>query len=460
MSNKKKKTIAFNKERWYNAYMFNNIIKEKGYIMKINKISLKGFRNVDMTILDLDELVALVSTNNYGKSNVLAGIKFGIDFINASEKGKEIMMKWIKGIPLNKQLDSENYQLEIELATEIKEKTYIIQYGFEFKWYRNDGTGQKIIGEYLKLKKEEDKRFTLYINRNEKESLFKSSETGRCNTKININQNELIINKLKAFDNLFYIDIINRLNSIKFYVERHLDASTSYEADPVIRVDVDEFDLNNTNFPRMIYVLKNEYNDKYELLINSFMQLFPTITQIQIKKLAIKYDKKIIPDNIPFRISDELYRIMVFDKNLNQPINFDSMSDGAKRIFLQLATIIIAEIQGYSVIAIEEPENSIQPILFQSYLRIISQFKGECKIIITSHSPYLLRYLRSDRIYVGIPNNEGKAKFSHIKKSNVKQLNKFSDQFNISIGDYIFELMNGSEEDIKQLKDFLEVKDE
>lgn len=438
--------------------MIDNLIKEKEYMMKINNIVLSGFRNLKKSIFELDDLIALISTNNYGKSNALSGIKFGIDFISINEKGKDVMMKWMKGIPLNKELALENYQIEFEIVTDIEEETYIIQYGYEFKWFRNDGTGQKIIGEYLKLKKEEDKRFSLYINRDENGAFYKSSDTGRCSTKININTNELVINKLRAFDNLFYIEIINRLNSIKFHIERHLDASQSYEEDPFIRVDTEELDLENTgNIPRMIYNLKKEHTNKYQLLIDSFMQLFPEIKDVHVEELEFKYNKKVFPEDIPFRISNELYRIMVFDKNLNQPINFDSMSDGAKRIFLQLATIIIAEIQGYAFVAIEEPENSIHPMLFQSYLRIISQFKGDCKIIITSHSPYLLRYLNTDNIYVGIPSNNGIASFSHIKKSSKRQLEKISNQFNTSIGDYIFELLNGTEEDIEDLKELLEV---
>ena len=427
-------------------------------MMKINKIMLSGFRNLNKSIFKLDDLIALISTNNYGKSNVLSGIKFGIDFININERGKDIMMKWKKGIPLNKELALENYQIEFEILTDIEDETYIIQYGYQFKWFRNDGNGQKIIKEYLKFKKEKDKRYTLYINRDENGAVYKSSDTGRCSTKININTNELVINKLRAFDDLFYIEIINRLNSIKFHIERHLDASQSYEEDPFVRVDTEELDLENIrNIPRMIYNLKKEYTNKYLLLINSFMQLFPEIKDVQVEELEFKYNKKAFPEDIPFKISNELYRIMVFDKNLNQPINFDSMSDGAKRIFLQLATIIIAEIQGYAFVAIEEPENSIHPMLFQSYLRIISQFKGDCKIIITSHSPYLLRYLKTDNIYVGIPSNNGVASFSHIKKSCEKQLEKISNQFDTSIGDYIFELLNGTDEDIEDLKEVLEV---
>jgi len=438
--------------------MIEDPIKEREYIMKINNITLSGFRNLKESSFKLEELIALIATNNYGKSNILTGIKFGIDFIKGDEKLKDTMMKWVKGIPLNKELATQNYKIEFEMSTDINEKKYIIQYGYELKWYRNDHTGQKIVAEHLKIKKEEDKRFSLYISRDGEGAFYKSSDSGRCSTKINIKDNELIVNKLKAFDNLFYIEIINRINEIKIHIERHLDASESYKDDPFIREDTEELDLKNTeSIPRILYYLKKKHNNKYKLLINSFIQLFPEISDVQVEELKFKYNKETFPEEIPFKISNELYRIMVFDKNLNQPINFDSMSDGAKRIFLQLATIIIAEIQGYAFVAIEEPENSIHPMLFQSYLRIISEFKGDCKIIITSHSPYLLRYLSTVNIYVGVPNKNGIAKFSHIKKSCEKQLEKISNQFNTTVGDYVFELLNGNEEDVEELKELLEV---
>ena len=424
-------------------------------MLKINKIALSGFRNIAKSSFELNDLIALISTNSYGKSNVLSAIKFGIDFISSNQKVKENMMKWGKGIPLNKELASENYKIEFEMATNIEKEEYIIQYGYEFKWFRNDGTGQQIVEEQLKIKKSSDKRFSLYINRNEEGAFYKASDTGRCSTKININKNELIINKLKAFDNLFYIEIINRLNSIRFHIERHLDASQLYNKNLFVMSDndTDELDLSNTrSIPRMIYNLKKEYRNKYQLLIDSFMQLFPKITDFRVDELKVKYSKTPNTDDIPFRISNELYQIMVVDKDLNQPINFENMSDGAKRIFLQLATIIIAEIQGYSFVAIEEPENSIHPALFQSYLRIISQFRGDCKIIITSHSPYLLKYLKIEDIYVGVPNTNGVATFEHIKKSAGSQLEKISNQYNMSVGDYIFELLNGNEDDIEELK--------
>ena len=142
--------------------MIEDPIKEREYIMKINSITLSGFRNLKESSFKLEELIALIATNNYGKSNILTGIKFGIDFIKGDEKLKDTMMKWVKGIPLNKELATQNYKIEFEMSTDINEKKYIIQYGYELKWYRNDRTGQKIVAEHLKIKKEEDKRFSLY----------------------------------------------------------------------------------------------------------------------------------------------------------------------------------------------------------------------------------------------------------------------------------------------------------
>ena len=43
---------------------------------------------------------------------------------------------------------------------------------------------------------------------------YKSSETGRCSKPIAIDDNALVINKLTALDDLFYLDIIKKLNNV------------------------------------------------------------------------------------------------------------------------------------------------------------------------------------------------------------------------------------------------------
>lgn len=49
--------------------------------MKLKSITVGGFKNIARTKLLLDRVIAVVSPNNYGKSNLLEAIDFGTDFI-------------------------------------------------------------------------------------------------------------------------------------------------------------------------------------------------------------------------------------------------------------------------------------------------------------------------------------------------------------------------------------------
>ncbi len=334
-----------------------------------------------------------------------------------------------------------------------------IIYGYQFIWVRDDGKGARIVGEWLKVKIDgKNQKYNQYIKRTEDSSFYKTSETGRCINKIVIEPNGLIINKLKAFDSLFYHEIVNKINNLSVHIESHLDASTPYVPVLFNRTDKEILEIENSaNIPRALYHLKKQFPDKYELLIDSFMQLFPQVTDIAVEELTLEHGAGTnIPQDLPYKVTNQFYVLYITDKNLNQPINFESMSDGAKRVFLLLVCIFLADINGLSLIAIEEPENSIHPSLLQSYLRVISQLLGDCKVIITSHSPYILQYLEPTTIYIGLPGSKGIAKFSKVRKSMQKTLFNDASSVNMSVGDYIFELLSGSENEIEELSRFLE----
>ena len=105
------------------------------------------------------------------------------------------------------------------------------------------------------------------------------------------------------------------------------------------------------------------------------------------------------------------------------------------------------------MIAIEEPENSVHPALFQSYVQIISQLLDDCKILITSHSPYIVNYLDPSWLHIGVNNESGVAKFYGLKKSGKNLLQKDAAAFKMSMGDYLFSLL--SDED-KAIESYLE----
>ena len=118
-----------------------------------------------------------------------------------------------------------------------------------------------------------------------------------------------------------------------------------------------------------------------------------------------------------------------------------------------LTEIIYANIKGTSLIAIEEPENSVHPRLFQSYIEIISQLLDNCKLIITSHSPYMMSYFNPSKIYVGVNRKPGVAEFFKLSNSGVNRLMKESEKYDTSTGDYLFELLTDPESNIKEYLD-------
>ncbi len=447
------------------SLMFNMKVSN----MNIDRISIGGFRNVEKSELIFNHIFALVSLNSYGKSNLLNGIRFGIDFIKNGSKNKKKMMSNTDYVPLNKKTASKDYLIELEMNTTIQNKNYKIIYGYDFKWVRNDNSGAKINNEWLRIKNDnKNQKYNNYITRTEDKAFYRTSESGRCSNKIKIESNELVINKILAYDSLFYLDIVEKINDLNMYIERHLDASFSYKPLPqIIRSDNDDLIQMDDifNIPRVIYYMKKQYPDKFEMLKDSFMLLFPSIININVseldKKEEIDENQKIgvefkIDDDLPLKLVNQIYSLEVIDENINQPINFDSISDGAKRVFLILTSILLADIRGYSLIAIEEPENSVHPALLQKYLQIISQFSVDCKVIITSHSPYILQYINPQNIYIGIPNANGIAKFSRIRQSSQKIISNDAKKSGVSVGDYIFELLSGADNDIESLSGYLE----
>ena len=432
------------------------ITKEGCVDMKIQAVLIDGFKNLSNVKISFDNITALVALNNFGKSNVLAVIDFGLDFIKASIEDKKDMMSNSNLIPINCSMVGRNYRYEMEVSTDINNEEYIIQYGYEFEWKDSEDKEPQIVSEFLKVKLDEKgQKFTQLINRTADLALYKSSETGRCSSKIRVENAELVANKLRAYDELYYAQIITKLNGMKIYMENNLDAKSFYQPDPIIRKGFENEMINADNLPRVIYNLKKQNPDKFELLKDVYSQLFPDIEDVIVKQFKINglTNNEELPENLPFVFSNNYHVLFVKEKNLVNPVNFSMMSDGAKRVFMILTKIIVSSVSNISLIAIEEPENSVHPGLFQSYIQIISQLLDDCKVIITSHSPYIISYLDPSWIHVGVNKTAGVAEFFTFKKLGKKQLENDAAGFNMSMGDYLFSMLADNESNIS---DYLE----
>lgn len=447
-----KKIIAFCGERWYDM---GTLQKEGCIVMKIQAVLIDGFKNLSNVKIGFDNITALVALNNFGKSNVLAAIDFGLAFIKATMEDKADMMANSNLIPINSHMFGRNYKFEMEMLTELDAIEYRVLYGYEFAWKCDESAEPYIVSEYLKIRPEDKgQKYTQLINRDAQKALYKSSETGRCSSKINVELAELVVNKLRAYDEIFYAEIIKKMNSMRFYMENNLDAKSFYQPDPIIRKGLEDMAVDAESLPRVIYQLQEKNPNKFALLKEVYKDLFPNVEDIIVKQYKFNGgDSEKLPDDAPFIIANAIHVLFVKDKNLMHPIDFAMMSDGAKRVFMILARIILANEGNVSLIAIEEPENSVHPSLFQAYIQIISQLLDDCKIIITSHSPYVVSYLDPSWIHVGVSRQSGIAGFYTLKKAGQRLLQQDATDFKMSIGDYLFSMLADEE---SNWEDYLE----
>ena len=221
-------------------------------MMEVQRVFIDGFKNLSNININFDKLTALVALNNFGKSNVLSALEFGIFFIQRRPIDKLKLMSSTKFIPLNKAIDNKSFTFGIELLMNLNSQNYYVYYEFKFNWALPN---PKIIYESLKIKTDKKgNKFTQLINRNEEEAKYKSSKTGKCSTKIKIESNELVINKLQAYDNIYYLEVIKQINSFTFHTEKTLDTENSPYVQEIV-IDKLQNEIYVESLPNIIFEL-------------------------------------------------------------------------------------------------------------------------------------------------------------------------------------------------------------
>lgn len=431
--------------------------------MLINSIRVDGFKNISDTLINLSDITALVALNNYGKSNVLDCLKFAEKFIKEDSKKKTKMMSDPDRLPINNKTSNNDFVFEIGFETIIDKSKYEVEYRYSFEWIKDiEDKGQRVKEEILKVKNLDEgikPQYSKYIERTLEKAIYRSTKEGRSKIEIEIKENELVINKLLNNSDLFYIDIIKEINDLNFDMNFYMDANNIFRT---ISIGSEELHSptclnkeNGCNLSQVVYYLREDYKEKYEMLINSFKMLIPNVEEIEPVCFDLKKDERNI-EKLPFKIPERIYDIRIKEGYNNQSTSFDNLSSGSKRIFLLLASAILSEINKVSLIAFEELENSIHPYLFQKFIIILTQIVKNCRILITSHSPYLIQYLDLEKIYIGLPSKDGVAQFKKIKKQYEKTIYKIATEEEMSIGDYIFDLLLDSYSDDTTLERYME----
>ena len=133
------------------------------------------------------------------------------------------------------------------------------------------------------------------------------------------------------------------------------------------------------------------------------------------------------------------------------------MSTGTKRVIWLLANAFIANHVNTGIVGVEEIETSIHPKMMRQLLEVLNEALGEAPLIVSSHSPYLVQYLKPEKIYIGIPNANGVAEFRRSQKNKLNLLINNARDMELSVGEYLFELLSGDTDAYDILGSYLEV---
>ena len=405
--------------------------------MVIDSFDIKGISNIKHVRIDVGEMNALIAPNGYGKSNVLSAISFGLDFLNASAEGRRHMLD--NGFaPINEAMVHNNFRFEINGRLSTDEPAQLFLYGFECEWVTDDKEGC-VVSEWLKVKLANEQRYRQLLNRASKETcLVVPSPKGRCNKPFEVSPLQLALPMI-ANGALFFADTAKRICSITIPNLETLDNPESYfSMDENAGVPL----LGGRTLSEYIFFLKKTDGSNYGILYDGIKQLIPRIAEFE-------------PDEIT--LSDgrsRVYDIRVREKFNTIPTSIRMLSSGSKRMIFLFTLCIAAKKQNIPMIMMEEPENSVHPRMMENLLLTLQNYASETKILMTSHSPYLMRYLRPDQMYFGLPKNDGLAHFAQINPSKLKYLYKYAGYMELTIGEFMFDFMLDMEDDNEKIGQF------
>ena len=440
--------------------------------MNIISITVGNFKNLAETTIELNKITALISINNYGKTNLLEAIDFAFNFISASTKERNNMMRWVKAIPLIKKIAKKPFKFVVELENPTLNEYRFIRYSYTFSWLQDGGEGARIIDETIEARPNTSVKYTSYLKRNENK--FRSGKSTGFR-KLVFSDDKLALDYISAMDadEVELVPVVNSIINLKYRMCGDLDLGSSFQQPFPIEFDFGSHPtlaFDDDDIPRALSVLKKEDPSSYQLFVETALDLFPEFESIDLQQYVLQADtreqltavleastaNRKDQEKVPYHLRNEFHRIMIQTKHMNQPISMEYMSAGTKRIFWLIVNALVSEKAHFNLLGIDEVETSIHPRLIKGILESTSEILEDASILITSHSPYLIQYLKANRIYVGIPTNDGVATFRKIKSKKMNQIHLTAQSREMTIGEYLFTLISGGSDSIELLETYLE----
>lgn len=376
-------------------------------IKKVRAINFKSFESLDT---DLSDLNVIIGQNSAGKSNFVSIFQFIRDIATVGLSNAISLQGGLEYL-LNYRNSAEGH-LDIEIQLDIKH--YITLNGpqtvrlsdFSYKLQLYPFKRKKGIQKYIE-------EVSLRTSRTKGDT----NETGTIkfflqNGKISSEGEEKIIKQIMPFPRSFSKDMgsLMQIPPLSFFLGfgmDHLiqvydfDPKLSKKAIPITGKAELEPDGSNTAL-----VLKKmlAHPDERKKFIHYLKVCLPFVKDVSIEN---QVDKSVI-----FKML-ETYNSKTY---IPAPI----ISDGTIEIVSIIYSLFF---ERKELIVIEEPERNIHPRLISSLMSLVKEASQKKQIIITTHSPEMIKYVDLENLYVIDRDQNGASKIS--RASNNDEIKAF-----------------------------------
>ena len=397
--------------------------------MAIKKIKVSNFKTFKDLDLDLGGLNVVIGANASGKSNFTQIFRFLKDIEQNDLKNAISMNGGLKSIRNINIAATTNLEMQIALSTELllgteehNMKMSEIDYGFSLQ-FNKPVNGYKIAADWLVQNFEPTesnsqkelfpetqipKKVTLAVSRKQgkihydispsdfEENLAKITPAvhalkERLYEKYGLSKDMLLIQA--SYLSFFIPPWKTLFENISIY-----DIDPHKAKDPTKITGKAELDEDGGNLALILNAIIED-DDKKRKLCNLVRDLLPFVDDVSTEKLAGK--------SLMLKLQENYYK--------DNDIRADLLSDGTVNI---TALIVALYFEENDVVIIEEPERNIHPHLISRIVEMMKEVSKNKQIIVTTHSPEVVRHAGLDNILLVSRNKEG---YSNISRPSEKE---------------------------------------
>jgi len=345
--------------------------------MRLRRLHIKNFLSLKEASIELNKLNVFIGPNASGKSNVLKALRLVRNHIDKDipvleEGGLNVIpfgdlvycFDRYRDIEIEMEIEHEEGQASYHLKLSAEGYNEIIMRGNEIL-YECDGrhAGFKYITKDGKMVEVGSGILPIV-------SIFFREPEGRTELKRQLFFTPFLRSPPADIDEALYkVSMFLR----KIGAFRLDPASIRFRSkiteEPLIKYD-------GSNLARYLLYLYLERRGDFQRVEEVIKSLVPEVEEV-----------------VPHIEADDV-EIWVRSRNLSMPLKPDYISDGTLRL-LAMATILNA---GFSLVAVEEPENHVHPSLLEAVVDLAR--RSPSQVMFTTHSPHLLDHLKPEEVFV------------------------------------------------------------